>query len=263
MKVNLENKETEQEEIVQDENSAIEQEADLRDENIRRLELENARLEGEVRGRTASAVPAADSKQIKTQVWADVNTLDDDQFKQKWGSEKYKATAALLEQDFQASDTKNKQEIATLRAEQRLAAKYKDDFYDLKPEIDDVLSMASADVRQDPDKLAKLMETAYFAAKGKAPSAPKAKPKGENMNRSRITSGFEKPTNAPSHQEREDAPQDEVAAEYQQLARAFGIRSESERKELMSSNIVPMDLGNGKIYNGKEVVDKPGSKVAA
>lgn len=261
MKVNLEQKEEVAEEIVApDEEAAVEP---SHEDRIHQLEIEKARLEGEVKARTAPVAPASDNKQIKTQVWADVNVLDDDAFKAKWGSEKYKATAALLEQDFQASDTKNKQEIATLRAEQRLAAKYKDDFYDLKPEIDEVLSLASADVRQDPDKLAKLMETAYFAAKGKAP-APKAKPKGDLMDRKKISGGFERPSGAPPAENREEAEdKDALASEYQQLGAAFGLRSEKERKQLMASDIIPMDLGNGKIYNGREVVDKPGKTVAA
>ena len=268
MKVSLKGTETQEAEVLPEHKEEIVADQPTSEDRIRELELTNARLEGENKAR--SSTPAApsgpDQKQIKAQVWADMNVLDDDQFKARWGNEKWKTSAALLEQDFQNSDTKNRQEIATLRAEQRLAAKYKEDFYDLKPEIDEVLSLASPDVRQDPDKLAKLMETAYFASKGRYQGAPgaKTKPKGENMDRKKITGGFDKPSYSPAPQNREDVVDpDEIAPEYQQLARAFGIKSEKERKELVASNIIPVDLGNGKIYNGKEVVDRPGIQVAA
>lgn len=224
-------------------------------DRIRELELEKARLEGEIRGRSASQAPVQtqgqSDQQIKQQVWADANMLSDDDFKTKWGTEKYKATTALLEKEVASTATQQRQETALLRAESRMASQHPD-FYEVKDQIDELVAMASPEIRQDPEKLAKLMEKGYAAA---VKPTPRANAGGRNMNRSRITGGLESPTPqaAPSGRvENED--KDQLAPEYRELGRWFGITSESERKKLMENDYIEMDLGNGTKLVGRDIV---------
>lgn len=230
-------------------------EKDEQAEKIRVLELEKARLEGEVRGRTASATPAVDPnlsvKQLHAQVWADANALDDEEFKSKYKTEKHRATAALLQDDLQKTKTANSQEIAELRAEQRMGAKYGKDFYDVKTEVDEMLSFASAEVRQDPEKLSKFMEKAYQAARKDKPVEAAGK-KVESVNRSKITGGFSTPMPTGMAAKGKEEDNDLVVPEYRQIARAFGITSEKERKKLMENDIVPIDFGAGIVFRDPE-----------
>ncbi len=221
-------------------------------ERIRQLEIEKARLEGEVKGRTASAPVAIDTtKQLQAQVWADVNGMDDENFRTKYKYEKHQATAALLQDDLQKTKTANSQQIAELRAENRLASKYGKDFYEVKGEVDEMLSMASAEVRQDPEKLAIYLEKAYQAVRKDKP-VDSDKKKVETVNRSRINSGFEKPTPTPSGGKSKEDEKDDIAPEYRQIGRAFGITSEKERKQLASSDIIPIEFGNGIVFRDPE-----------
>lgn len=223
-------------------------------ERLRQSELERARLEGEVRARreinSAPTVSKDSGAQVKQQVWADMNSMSDEDFEAKWKTKKYLATAALAEQD----SVQHRQQIAELRAENRLSAKYRD-YFEVKDAINDVVASASPEVRQDPDKLAKLMETAYLAATRDKKPEPRAA--GGSVNRARITNAFETPTKK-TEPEPKKVETDELSEEYRAIGAAFGIESEKERQRLMASHVVEMDLGNGSIFDGKRVVKKSG-----
>lgn len=221
---------------------------DDKEAQIRQLEIEKARLEGEVKGRSASAIPTVapqqSFQQLKTMVWTDVNTLTDDQFFEKHKMEKFKATAAIAESE----SAKQRQELAETRVEARLAAKYGKEFYELKPEIDEMLLDASLEVRQDPVRLEKFLEKSFLASQKNKPVEQERK--GGPVNRSRINGGFEKPVpRAGARQVESEEEKDLIAPELRGLARSFGITSEKERASLASSNYVDMDLGGGWRYS--------------
>ncbi len=227
-------------------------------DRLRQLELENAELRGKTSALQSLSRPAdtqSQQNQWKTVILSDMNALSDEDFKTKYKYEKYQATAAILEQEYQASSAKTKQEIAELRAEQRLGSKYGKDFYEVKSEVDDMVSQASFEVRQDPEKLAKFMEKAYLAAsKDKKPAVPlvkgEEKPKGEGVKR--IVSSFEKPSPVPQGSGRNEEGKDELPEEYRSLGKAFKITSEKERQELLKDNYVPVELGAGLVFRNPE-----------
>lgn len=224
-------------------------------DRVRKIEIENAELRGKNSALESfrTSAPSVDSttqarNQWKQTVLGDMNGMSDDDFRSKYKFEKYQATAAILENEFTTSDTKNKEQIAELRAENRLVAKYGKDFGDVRDKVDEMVAMASPEIRQDPKKLEKFMETAYLAASKEKPATPiAAKSKGNDMQR-RIVNSLERPTPVAQGGQRTAEAKDTLAPEYQKLGRAFGLTSEKERKALLETNYVPMELGNGLVY---------------
>lgn len=232
----------------------------------RALEIENAELRGRADALKEVAVPGKKDSNSANEAWKatvlqDVNGMADDDFRMKYRCEKYQATSAILEHEFKTSSSQQKQQIAELRAENRLSAKYGKDFFELKSEIDEVVAMAAPEVRQDPDRLSKLMERAYLASsKDRKPAAakPAGQPNGGDVRR--IVSNFEKPTPAPSGGSRKEPETDLLPENYRKLGGAFNLKSEKERKELMESDYVPMNLGGGLVFRDPaKGVEKVGS----
>lgn len=209
---------------------------------IRELEIEKARLEGQnsVLSRAPVAPAQADHlKNYKQVVWTDVNALSDEEFETKHKMPKYKATAAISE----AEIDQNRRELTETRVEARLAAKYGKDYLEVKSEVDEMIKDASPEVRQDPERLAKFAERCLQAAIKSKP-AEVIVTKGAPVNRSKITSGFDKP-NAGGQPKAKENLTDEIDPSYRTIGRAFGLNSEKERKELMANDYVPMELGAG------------------
>lgn len=231
-------------------------------DRVRQLELENAELRGRASALQSVAKPsesAQSQNQWQAVVLADMNTLSDDDFIAKYKYPKYQATAAILEQklhDVKQEQAATKADQQVTKIESRLAAKYGKDFYDVKSDVDEMVSVLSPEVKQDPEKLARFMERAYLAASKdkKTPSLlinkGEEKPKGEGVKR--IVSSFEKPTPTPQGGSRKEANQDEVPEEFRSLAKSFKITSEKERQDLMKDNFVPVDFGAGLVFRDPE-----------
>ncbi len=219
-------------------------------DRVRELELENAalRARADTLKEVATQNKAVDNSNASKDAWkgailADSNSMTDEDFRAKYKTEKYQATAAILEFDMKDSNQKTQQRIASVQAEQRLMTKHKD-FLSVKAEVDEMVAMASPEVRQDPDRLEKLMERAYLAAEKKEvkPAAPQTK---ENVKR--IINSFEKPTPKGESKGSESAS-DDLPEDIRALGKSFGLTSEKERKELLSNAYIPMDLGGGYVF---------------
>lgn len=232
----------------------------------RELELENAELRGranalqEVTSSSGKNSNAA-NEEWKATVLRDVNGMQDEDFRNKYRCEKYQATSAILEHEFKSSSSQQKQQIAELKAENRMSMKFGRDFFDRKKEVDEVVAMASQEVKQDPDKLSKLMERAYMAASkdkpAKQPIPGQVKQGGDVR---RIVSSFEKPSSSKDSVSKKEPESDSLPENYRKLGKAFNLTSEKERKELLSTEFVPMELGGGLIFRDPaRGVEKTGS----
>jgi len=225
-------------------------------QRLRELELQNAKLEGQISTLQSISQPSKsveNQTQVQQNAWkatvlADINGMPDEDFRTKYKFEKYQATAAILEQEMLTKSAKTDRQVAELTAENRLVAKYGKDFMAVRSEVDEMVALASPEVRQDPVRLEKLMEKAYLASSRdkKSDVEPMPKPKGTEMKR--IIQNFEKPTPAPSSGKRNEPEKDELPVEYRDLGRALKLTSEKERQELMANDFVPMQLGGGLVF---------------
>lgn len=226
------------------------------EDRLRQAEIEKARLEGELKARSEFSKPADNpQQQLKNQVWADASNLTDDEFRIKWKTEKHLATASFIEKDLQESKTSQRQELAELKAENRMAAKYKD-FYEFKSEIDEMLTYVSPEIKQDPERLYKFMEKSYLGTSKPKSDFSSVKGGTKTVDRSRISGGFEKPSTRQEVSTKKEEDNDLIAEADRALARAFGLTSEKERKQYADTSNIPMDLGNGTILVGRDIVKK-------
>lgn len=206
------------------------------------LKLEKARLEGEIKAlRGDKSKPADQKRQYIQQVHADL-ALDDEAFQTKYrGYNKAQVVAAVHEETSADSNSK----ISRLEAKNSLSRKY-DDFVEFEDEIDEALADASPAVLQDSARLKKFMERQYVALSKEAEKTRLPKPKGKASKEEpvkRIVQDFHKPT-PKSGKESDEGGDDEIKEEHRELAKKFGLHSESQRKKYMS-DFIPMDLGGG------------------
>lgn len=213
----------------------------------KKLELENAELKGKVSAfetisKSSPKVDQPNNQEVwKNQALQDSNTLNDEEFQTKYKYNKLEVTRAILQYEFTQQTTQQKTQFAELRAENQMIAKHSD-FWDYKDAIKEAVEDVSPEVKQDPERLAKVMERAYLAAS-------KDKPKGkEPMQRSQITSNFERPTPKDNSQKKTS---DEIPAEYAERNKKFGITSEKERQALIATDDCETDFGAGYVLRDR------------
>lgn len=211
------------------------------------LEVDKARLEGELRALKGDKTKPADQKrQYIQQVYADL-AMEDDTFKEKYrGYNKAQVVAAVHDEVNADSNSK----ISRLEAKNSLSRKY-DDFIDHEDAIDEALADANPAVLQDPVRLKKFMERTYIAAskeaENKAPTKMKGKVSKEEPVK-RIVKDFQPPTpKGGGNDEDDDEGQDQIKEEDRGLAAKFGLHSEKQRKKYMTS-FIPMNLGGGVVF---------------
>lgn len=232
-------------------------------ERERKLELEKAKLEGQIEvlsGKKNPTQTQSQKQQQLQQIYADLD-LEDDDFKQKYGGYGKARVLQAVNQEVQAETTVK---ITRLEAKNSLSRKYAD-FSEFEDQIDEALADASPSVLQDPDRLKKYMERVYLASakdvkkKGELPDE-KMKSKKEAPVK-KIVKDFHAPTprgDDKSEEEREN--QDEIKEENRALAAKFGLRSEKQRQKFMSE-FIPMDLGGGvKFEDPKKGFEKVAAK---
>lgn len=240
----IEKEEIAQEEAVAEPIQAVEEPIVDEKETSRKLEIENAKLKGIVEGIEKANKPV--SRETPQDNWkavalSDINVLNDEEFETKYKHSKIQATTAIIQYDDQKRDLSTNQKFAKIEAENKLLRKYPD-LDEHSREIQEAIDDASPEVKQDPERLSKVIERAYLASKP-------TQPKGEKVERKQIQSNFEKPT------QRAIAPKvenDEIPVEFREVNRKFGITSEKERKALMESDDVPTEFGNGIIFRNSE-----------
>ncbi len=232
--------------------------------SLRQVELEKARLEGELRALKGDKTKPADQKrQYIQQVYADL-AMDDDEFKTKYrGYNKSQVVAAVHDEVNADSNSK----ISRLEAKNSLSRKY-EDFIDYEDAIDEALTDANPAVLQDPARLKKFMERAYISASKEHPvEKTRVLKKGKASKEEpvkRIVKDFHAPTPKASGKESEegDDNQDEIKEEDRALAKRFGLTSEKQRKKYMS-NFIPMNLGGGVVFEDPKKGFEKKAKVAA
>jgi len=221
------------------------------DEAARKLELENAELKGKVSAfqEISKNVPRETSQanpdQWKINAIQDSNSLNDEEFFNKYKHTKLQAAQAIHEYEIKNLSESQSRKFAKIEAENKLLSKYPD-LYEHDASIQEAINDASPEVRSDPDRLAKAIERAYLAnQKGSA------KPKGEPMERKQISSGFEKPlprSGGVSRKEESDA----IPEEYAYICKKMGITSEKERQKWMKSDDIETHFGDGIVLRDRE-----------
>lgn len=253
MKVNLEqtpeNIETSAGEDVLPPETEISPAGPTAEEANRQLEIELAEARGKLSVLQTSTKPveADQFEAISRNVWSDINTLNETDFQMKHNMEKSKASTLLLQEDSKRTKASHQKEIAELRADNTLTTKYGADYLSVRDEVNAALADASPEVRQDPAKLARFMERAYLAASKESVASTGAGALPRTATGQRRITNFERPA-PPSHAVAAPA-KEEIAAEYRTIAKGFGISSEAERKQLMQSDVLEMDMGGGYIYS--------------
>ena len=217
-----------------------------KDHAARRLELENAELKGKVEAfqtiakstEKSNSTASKDEETWKNAALNDINILSDEEFIAKYKNNKMQVNTALLQYDFQKQTASQRQQISELRAENRMTAKYSN-FSEYKDQIQEAMNDAAPEVKQDPERLTKVMERAYLAALNN----PSTKNKEVPMDRRSIqTTNFEKPR---AHVDKKQENSDEIPVEYAPICNAFGIRSEKERQQYLNTDEIETQFGNG------------------
>lgn len=236
-----------------DSNGKIEdqpQEAPAKKDETTDLKIQIAKLEGQVdilKGQKKDG--GLDSKEendlrIKQQCLADMNSLDEEAFSQKYRMTKLAASNAISNYDLEKERTKNSTRIAELEAKNDLIAKYPTFSKHFDKIKESVIADLSPEARQDSSRLKRAMEREFLIIQKEEEAAnPKKKTQGDDM-RKRIVNDFEKPNQDPSRSKKNDENKDELAPELREIGKRFGIESESQRKKFMSPYI-PMELGGG------------------
>ena len=228
-------------------------ESDVIEKDERDLELENARLKGrnevlETLAAKPSKDPSSDQskrdEELKTSILSDTDRLDDDSFQEKYQMSKIKAVTAIHKHDTEVTRSQGAESTARLEAKEELIEKYGKDYLKHKSKIEEALIDASPEVRRDPVRLARFMETQYLALSRAEEKKPVVK-KDENVDRRKIVNDFEKPNSSESASRREVQPDaDLLPEEDRELAGHFGITKKSELKDL-EGDYIPMDIGGG------------------
>ena len=249
----------EKDEVV-DESDTVEEDADAgnsgkseQDRESRDLELENARLKGqlEVLSQKPAAQPLSDQarkdEELKQVLRSDADRLDDDAFQEKYQMSKLKALDAIYKHDLETTKVQSAESMARLEAKEELIEKYGKSYLKYKSEIEKAVQDAAPEVRRDASRLARFMDTQYLAlSRGEEVKPPvKDKKKEESMDRRKIVDDFEKPlSDRVSSKREQNEDQDLLDAPDRELASHFGITKKSELKDL-ESDYIPMDIGGG------------------
>lgn len=233
------------EDVTDDTEEESEEESSKLTDRERKLELEKAKLEGQLEILNGKKNPSTAQSQKQAQlnqIYADLE-MEDDDFKTKYQGYGKARVLQAINQELQAE---NNVKITRLEAKNSLSRKFPD-FSEFEDQIDEALNDASPAVLQDPERMKKFMERTYHAfakdeqKKGKLPE-PKPKSSKETAVK-KIVKDFHAPT--PRDGKNEDQEdQDEIKEENRALAAKFGIHSETQRKKFMSE-FIPMDLGGG------------------
>lgn len=222
----------------------------------RDLELENARLKGrnevlETLAAKPSKDPASDQskrdEELKTSILSDSDRLTDEDFQEKYQMSKIKAVNAIHKHDTEVTRIQGAESTARLEAKEELIEKYGKDYLKHKSKIEEALADAAPEVRRDPTRLARFMETQYLALSRAEEKAPAKEPgkKDENMERRRIVNDFEKPNPSEAANRQERSKDDDlIPEEDRELASQFGITKKSELESL-KSDYIDMDIGGG------------------
>lgn len=248
MKIEAKTEEIKEEVVEQETENLPESKESPVDDSARKLELENAELKGKISAfeTISKTSPKADQPNSqdawKTQALSDINVLNDEEFNAKYKYSKLQVNTAILQHEFNQQTSQQKTQFAELRAENQMISKHSD-FMDYKDAVREAINDASPEVRQDPERLSKVMERAYLAA---VKEKPKAK---ESMERKQIASNFERPT---PKTEIKKPDNDEIPEEHRAICNKFGIKSEKERKALMASDDCETDFGGGYVFRDRE-----------
>lgn len=217
-------------------------------DKARELELENARLKGMLEAKNAPIAPPVQSveseqdKYLKTKqtVLSDSTAMDSTDFEEKYKMSKAEAKLHFTTYEFEQERMTNKENMALLRAENQIVKKYGDKYAKYQDKIDAAIKDLAPAVRQDPQRLANYIEITLRShlldEKDETP-APKLKKESDPMNRRIIESGFEKPGVTREENTQTQKKSDEIDAELQPLAAAFGLTSEKERQKFSGVGI--------------------------
>lgn len=220
-------------------------------EAARKLELENAELKGKVSAfqEISKNVPRGTSEnsqeQWKINAISDSNSLNDEEFQNKYKVSKLAAAQAIHEYEIKNLSESQSQKFAKIEAENKLLSKYPD-LYEHSNLIQEAIGDASPEVRRDSERLAKVIERAYLATQKSAPKA-----KGEAVERKQIASNFEKPIPRGNGVQRKEES-DEIPEEYAFICKKMGITSEKERQKWMKSDDIETHFGDGIVLRDRE-----------
>lgn len=244
--------EEKQEEVVE---QPVEKEEELSPEKLRELELENARLKGQLEARAAVTAPAPQPAsteyerylQTKNTVLGDANTLSNEDFEEKYKKSKAEIQLQFTNYEFEQERVKNAENLAILRAENQIVKKYGDKYGKYQDKIEATIKDLAPSVRQDPQRLAQYIEItlrSHLLDEKPEPTAQKPAKKEPSDMRKIIDSGFEKPNAVPDDRiPSQKQKSDEIDDEFKPLASAFGITSESERKRYKNDPQVDVAYG--------------------
>lgn len=251
IKVTVPKKEEELEELPEKEELETEVEETVEENDERDLELENARLQGQVEVLSKKDAPASgqnSQEKARAQLLNDVNSLSEEQFSEIYHKSKTEVMATYLDHAVHTGNLETKERVASAEARMELTTKHGSDFLKYRKEVDAALQDASAEVKQDPERLARFMERQYLALKRENPPKVIKKKEGDDtVNRKKIVSDFEKPDPVAGEHVSEEAEKkknDELSPQDYALGKHFGITTKSEA-ELHKGLYVPMDFGNG------------------
>jgi len=237
-----------------------------------RLEIENAELRGKtsVLEKQPEPKPAAPEPiprsqreiqwdQTKVIVNGHINTMSDDDFESRYNYKKAEAQNQIVQGDNQLINEKTIERTTKMEAENKLYAKYGNDYGEVSDEMNRILMDAAPEVKSNPTRLTSYLERQFKAIrkpkKDPAPS-PASPPTGDPMNKRITNFDIHAPIPAPPNPNAapKETPIDPSIAH---IINAFGtqssddrITSEEERKQYESPNI-RMDLGK---TGGKRVV---------
>lgn len=215
------------------------------EEEKRRLEIENAEMRGRLSAikEQPKATPVNSHEQTKQRVYADVASMDDEQFQSAYKMSKDAAKMTIMERETDMSRKESRRAIAEAEAKAEMGIKYGADFYRYKNHIEEAVADLSDEAKSDPQRLSRAMERIYLSLQKEGVIKTT-----KDDARKKIVPDFEKPMPGGDKTER-TLENDEVVETYRPFSKVFGIRSEKERKDLMKTidegEFVPMDMGNG------------------
>ena len=261
MSIKVKLKEDEQNKTEDVEVTELEKSEEITDEEIveedssKKLELENARLQGQLEVLKSTPKPdkVDQNERARLQLLNDANNLSDEQFEAVYKATKSQTMTVFLDQQLRLNKQETSQRIFESEAKMELTNKYGKDFTKYKKELNECLEDASPAVRQDPERLTRFLERNFLAlSKDDAPAEKKqVVKKEEDMQRRRIVSDFAKPgVDGSDLKKNEDPNKDVIKEEYKGLGSRWGIETESERKKYLGKVVyVPMNFGNGVTFS--------------
>jgi len=225
-------------------------------DRLKELEIEKARLEGELAARREEPKKEtpepmdpqeAQYQQTKQIVSNDASAMDEDAFNEKYKMSKSDARMYYVQAEQERERVRNAEERSLLRAENTVAKKYGEKFTQYEKDIADSVRDLDPSVRQNPERLARHMERslkALVADEKPEPKSPKSEKPIDGGNRI-VDTGFVEPNVIPDAPIKKENKDDLIAEPDRKLAARFGIEKESDRKKWADSPYCPIEFGSG------------------